>query len=119
MRAIVLSDEQLAVLDDAVREAIDSRDYQEECASAGSEEEAAAKAASRGFADLLTALETAVLDDEECAVICGLVQDSEDVNLTGIYSTRWEKLRERFPLAQFRKVAAERGEDFYDEGAGT
>jgi hypothetical protein len=40
------------------------------------------------------------------------------VNHGGIYSEAWDELRSAFPLETFRRVAQERGEDFYDEEAG-
>jgi hypothetical protein len=69
------------------------------------------------------------LSDEAFAVLCGLVQPSwmaaetpeEEalaVNQGGIYADCWDELRAKFPLAHFRKVARERGEDFYCEEAG-
>jgi hypothetical protein len=69
------------------------------------------------------------LSAEAYTVLCGLVQPSWmeaetpeaealAVNRGGIYADCWDELRAKFPLAHFRKVAAERGEDFYYEEAG-
>lgn len=69
------------------------------------------------------------LSAEAFAVLCGLVQPSWmdantpeqealAVNAAGIHADCWDELRAKFPLAHFRKVAQERGEDFYFEEAG-
>lgn len=66
------------------------------------------------------------MSKEAFIVLCGLVQpnwltsdDPDAVNHAGIYSEAWDELRSTFPLDIFRKAAQERGEDFYNEEAGT
>lgn len=61
-------------------------------------------------------METVELTTDEYAVLCGLVQPSEDVNAIGIYSDAWEGLREKFPLRDFR-LAVEAGVISYDKEA--
>lgn len=69
------------------------------------------------------------LSDEAFAVLCGLVapswmaaetpaEEALAVNQGGIYAECWDELRAKFPLDHFRKYAAARGEDFYNEEAG-
>ena len=55
---------------------------------------------------------------EAYAVLCGVVHPTDAVNVQGIFSEAWEELRESFPLDYFKKVAKERGEDFYEENSG-
>lgn len=72
------------------------------------------------------ATRTVGMTAEAFTVLCGLVQpnwltseDPDAVNHAGIFSEAWEELRRTFPLEHFRRVAQERGEDFYHEEAGT
>jgi hypothetical protein len=55
---------------------------------------------------------------EAFIVLCGLVQPSNEVNAQGIYSEAWDELRHAFPIEHFKKVAGERGEDFYYKDGG-
>lgn len=71
------------------------------------------------------------LSEEAYTVLCGLVQpnwmnaetpaeEALAVNHGGIYAddATWDELQAKFPLAHFRTVAQQRGEDFYQEEAG-
>lgn len=66
----------------------------------------------------LPKMRAVVLSEEAFAVLCGTVHPTDDVNTQGIFSEAWEELRQTFPLDYFKKVANERGEDFYNEDAG-
>lgn len=65
-------------------------------------------------------MENVTLTTEEYAVLCGLVQDSEDVEPTGIFvkTEVWASLRETFPWERFRD-AVNQGVIQYDPEAGT
>ncbi len=61
---------------------------------------------------------TVELSEAEFAVVCGLVQPSNEVNINGIQTDVWEKLRGHFQLENF-KLAVAQGIIEYDEEAGT
>lgn len=63
------------------------------------------------------------LSPEAYAVLCGLVQPSDDaapdgVNHAGIFTATWDEIRAAFPAKRFHVWAASH-EDFYDPDAGT
>ena len=72
---------------------------------------------------------TVVLTEEEYAILCGFMQpewmnvepphDKDAVNHGGIYASdeAWDSLRNKFPLAGFRKAVEEEIIE-YDEEAG-
>ena len=65
-------------------------------------------------------MENVMLTEDQFAVICGLVQTSEDVNADGIFPKAgvWESLREDFPIEKFH-LAVHLGIISYDKEAGT
>lgn len=50
-------------------------------------------------------MKTIQLTDEEYAVLCGLVQPTDQVDSSGIYTEVWESLRDKFPLSEFQAYA--------------
>jgi hypothetical protein len=64
-----------------------------------------------------------VLTQEQFGVLCGLVQESTDVEVNGIAAGKhaWDALRQKFPLAEFRRLVGEGVIDYLpdeDEGHG-
>lgn len=63
------------------------------------------------------------LSTEAYAVLCGLVQPTDEVNAAGINSLAWDELRRTFPLAHFEMWATANPDDgerdsFYNPDAG-
>lgn len=44
---------------------------------------------------------TVILSERAYEVLCGLVQPTDQVNITGIYTDVWDELREAFPVEVF------------------
>ena len=59
------------------------------------------------------------LSEAAYAVVCGMVQDSEDVNEAGVIAPTgvWEEVRQAFPLSEFR-LGVKRALITYDRRAG-
>lgn len=60
------------------------------------------------------------LSEAAYAVVCGMVQDSEDVNEAGVIAPTgvWTEVRQQFPLTDFW-LGVKQGEITYDRKAGT
>jgi hypothetical protein len=57
------------------------------------------------------------LTDEAYAVLCGLVQPSDDVNVDGIVADQevWDEIRTRFPLQDFQASVANGAVEYVEE----
>lgn len=59
---------------------------------------------------------TIILSDDAYAVICGMVQGSEDVEVDQIIAPDpvWDEIRGQFPLADFHAAVTRGGDITYD-----